>query len=230
MLKDGVRQCPRCGVQGYGIPYFKRGSHIGLLVGLSVFTQGIGGIVYYLSRRKHLICSGCGLGFEHARPPGTGATNQMVPMGAGQNAPAKQLPPSGIGRRVMGSAMAILGTILITAGIVAFEAAPIAVGSVIGLVGSTTFWWGWKALQDRKQAVIQGLNRQVLLLATERKGVLTVTDVAASLNLSLPAAEKILQGLDDGFRVRSDISREGVLYYEFPEVLHQQRLQAPDPA
>lgn len=130
----------------------------------------------------------------------------------------------------MGSAMAILATLLITTGIVAFEAVPIAVGSVIGLVGSTTFWWGWKALQERRQAVLQGLNRQVLLLATERQGVLTVTDVAASLNLSLPAAEKVLQSLDDGFRVRSDISKEGVLYYEFPEVLHQKRLRASDPA
>ena len=32
--------------------------------------------------------------------------------------------------------------------------------------------------------------------------------------------------MDDGFRVRSDISDEGVLYYEFPEVVHQKKLRS----
>ena len=35
-------------------------------------------------------------------------------------------------------------------------------------------------------------------------------------------------GMDDGFRVRSDISKEGVLFYEFPEVMHQKKLRAGD--
>jgi hypothetical protein len=30
--------------------------------------------------------------------------------------------------------------------------------------------------------------------------------------------------MDDGFRVRSEISDEGVLYYEFPEILHRKEL------
>ena len=44
------------------------------------------------------------------------------------------------------------------------------------------------------------------------------------MNLSLPAAENILTSMDDGFRVRSEISNEGVLYYEFPELLHRDQL------
>jgi hypothetical protein len=51
-----------------------------------------------------------------------------------------------------------------------------------------------------------------------------VTDVAAEMNLSLPAAEKILISMDDGFRVRSEISDDGVLFYEFPELLHRREL------
>jgi len=51
-----------------------------------------------------------------------------------------------------------------------------------------------------------------------------VTQVAADLNLAIPAAEKILNELDDGFRVRSEISAEGVIYYEFPELLHRKEL------
>ena len=71
---------------------------------------------------------------------------------------------------------------------------------------------------------MQGLQRKVLRLATAKGGTLTVTEVASDLNLSLPAAEKILMSMDDGFRVRSEISDEGVIYYEFPEVRHRPEL------
>ena len=53
----------------------------------------------------------------------------------------------------------------------------------------------------------------------------TVTEVAADMNISLPAAENILTSMDDGFRVRSEISKEGVLYYEFPELVHRRELK-----
>ena len=53
-----------------------------------------------------------------------------------------------------------------------------------------------------------------------------MTEVAADLNLALPDAEKILISLDDGFRVRSEISNDGVLFYEFPEILHRDQLDA----
>ena len=71
---------------------------------------------------------------------------------------------------------------------------------------------------------MQRLQQQVLRLATHRGGTLTVTEVASDMNLSLPAAEKVLVSMDDGFRVRSEISKDGVLYYEFPEVLHRGEL------
>ena len=61
----------------------------------------------------------------------------------------------------------------------------------------------------------------MLKLASHRGGTLTVTEVAADLDLSLPAAESVLIGMDDGFRVCSEITDEGVLIYEFPEVLHR---------
>ena len=51
-----------------------------------------------------------------------------------------------------------------------------------------------------------------------------MTEVASDLNLALPAAEKILESMDDGFRVRSDISPDGVLYYEFPEIVYRSEL------
>jgi hypothetical protein len=71
---------------------------------------------------------------------------------------------------------------------------------------------------------MHGIQRQILRLASARGGTLTVTEVAADLNISLPAAEKILTSMDDGFRVRSDISDEGVIYYGFPGLRHRKEL------
>ena len=141
-----------------------------------------------------------------------------------------RLPPSGIGRRILGAGIGILGALIITAGIAGGDGPPIVAGALMGMSGSGLFMWGWRALQERRQSVLQALNRKVLMLATRRGGVLTVTEVAAELDLSLEAAEKLMIAMDDGFRVRSDISNEGVLYYEFPEVVHQKKLRAGDSA
>jgi len=237
VAKRNVRQCPRCGHHSEGVPYFRKTGHLALLVGLSVFTYGIGGLVYYAARRRHRVCPNCGLGWEHSREPGDAQPLDTVldtPLRGGRTAalaPEPRLPPSGIGRRVLGAGMGILAAIIITAGIAGgVDGPPIVVGALMGMGGSGLFMWGWRALQERRQAVLQALNRRVLMLATRRGGMLTVTEVAAELDLSLEAAEKVLIGMDDGFRVRSDISDEGVLYYEFPEVVHQKKLRAGDSA
>jgi len=128
------------------------------------------------------------------------------------------MPSSGIKRRVAGVVLALVATLLVLIGFVEGELAALAVGGVMGAAGSLSYYWGWQGLESRRAAVLQGMQRRVLQLATVRGGTLTVTDVAAALDLSIPAAEKILTEMDDGFRVRSEISREGILYYEFPEV------------
>lgn len=220
----GVRRCPRCGYQGEGIPYFRKGTHIALLVGVSAFTYMFGGLIYWLARRKHLICPRCGLGWEHTSraltltgpEPGRHALEE-----AGVDEP---LPSGGVKRRILGTMMVLFATLLVVMGFVEFEAAAIAVGGVMGAAGSLAYYWGWRGQQERRKEVMQGLQRRVLRLATARGGTLTVTEVAAEMNLSIPAAEKILTAMDDGFRVRSEISKEGILYYEFPEVQHRKEL------
>lgn len=219
----GVRRCPRCSYQGEGIPYFRRGGHIGLLIGISVFTYGFGGLVYWLARRKHLICPRCGLGWENASRAlaltGPDAERTMA-----ADEPEERLPSSGVKRRVLGAALVLLGTALVLAGFLDWELAAVAVGSVVGAGGSMTFYWGWSGLQQRRKAISQRIQRKILRLATIKGGTLTVTEVAADLNLSLPAAEKVLTAMDDDFRVRSVISDEGVIFYEFPELLHRKEL------
>ena len=220
---SGVRRCPQCSYQGEGIPYFRRGGHVGLLVGVSVFTYGFGGLVYWLARRRHLICPRCGLGWENASRAlsvtGPEAERRIV-----EDEPEERLPGSGIKRRILGVSMVLLASILILVGFVEFEMAAVAVGSVFGAGGSLAYYWGWNGLQERRKAIMQRIQRKILRLASAKGGTLTVTQVATDLNLGIPAAEKILMSMDDDLRVRSVISDEGVIYYEFPELMHRKEL------
>lgn len=89
---------------------------------------------------------------------------------------------------------------------------------VLGLGGASSFAWGWKARQRRREAILREMQGQVLALARGRGGTLTVTDVASELELSLEGAERVLLSLDDGFRIRSDVTEEGLLVFDFPEI------------
>ncbi len=203
---------------------------MGLLIGVSLFTYGLGGLAYWLARRKHRICPQCGLGWENAAVlgPGQGRAPALAGVtGAGPQFGAdEELPRRGLARRVIGVGMVLAAALMISVGFVNFELAAVAVGSVLGAGGTGTIWWGLKARQDRRNALMTRLQGSVLLLATEKGGTLTVTEVAASLNLSLSAAEGVLEGMDDGLRVRSDVTNQGIIVYEFPEVRHHPRLES----
>ena len=219
----GVRRCPRCSYQGEGIPYFRRGAHVGLLLGVSWFTVGFGGLIYWLARRRHLICPGCGLGWENASGA-LAVTGPEPERRIVEDEPDERLPGSGIKRRILGVATVLLASVVILVGFVEFEMAAVAVGSVFGAGGSLAFYWGWSGLQERRKAIMQRIQHKILRLAAAKGGTLTVTEVAADLNLGIPAAEKILTSMDDDLRVRSVISDEGVIYYEFPELMHRKEL------
>jgi hypothetical protein len=230
---SSVRRCPRCGYWGGGVKYFSRLGHLAVLAGLSLFTYTIGGLTYWLVCRKRLVCPNCGFGWENSTrmleaPKGASSTTPTTVMTADAGAALMQsdevLPSKGLGRRVAGVGAILMATLMILIGIVEFEAAPIVVGGVLGMGGSLNFLWGWKALQERRKAVMRGLERRILKLARARGGALTVTDVAAELDLSLEAAEKLLNEMEDGFRIISDVTDAGIIVYEFPEVQHRPQL------
>ena len=203
------------------MPYFRRSGHVGLLI-VASFFYALPGIVYWLARRKHLICPRCALDWEHSS-----RALAVVPE-AGRHPieeePDEKLPSAGLKRRIAGATMVLGASLLVLMGFVEGAAEAVAFGSVMGGGGSMAFYWGWQSLQDRRRAITQGIQRKILRLASARGGTLTVTEVAADLNLALPSAERILTSMDDGFRVRSDISSEGVIYYEFPELRHRREL------
>lgn len=205
------------------MPYFRRAGHVGLLIAASMF-YALPGIVYWLARRKHLICPRCGLDWEHSSRA-LAVTGPEAERSVIEGEPDEPLPSAGLKRRILGAVMVMGASLLVLGGFIEWEMAMVAVGSVIGAGGSATFYWGWQGLQDRRRAIMQGLQRKILRLAAMKGGTLTVTEVAADLNLAIPAAENILTSMDDGFRVRSDISTEGVLYYEFPELIHRKELR-----
>jgi hypothetical protein len=198
-----------------------------MLAGIALFTYGFGGLVYWLARRKHLVCPRCGLGWEHASRVLT-LTGPEAERRAVEEQPDERLPRGGIKRRLLGIGMVLGGTLLLLGGVVGAEGGMVAAGSLIGGSGSLAFYWGWHDLQQRRKAIMQRIQRKILRLARAKGGTLTVTEVAADINLGLPAAEKILTSMDDGFRVRSEISNEGVIYYEFPELLHRKELSSGD--
>lgn len=227
-MTGSVRRCPRCGFRGDGIPYFRRPSHVALLAGVGLFTYGIGGVIYWMVKRNHLVCANCGLGWEHALlgRPREGAGEAMAMARLDASSPPPPLPRGGVFRRILGLGMAAVSVVLVTVGVASAEVGAVAAAGVLGLVGGGLFLWGQKGLQARRQAILTGLQQQVLLLASERGGTLTVTEVAAALSATMQAAERVLITMDDGFRVRSEITNEGIVLYEFPEL---QRLQPRNP-
>ncbi len=224
MRPTGLKTCPRCAYVGEGIDYFRRPGHIVLLVGVSLFTYGLGGLAYWLARRKHRVCPQCGLGWMHAGALGEGGGRPVHRIAGIAVESEEPLPRSGVGRQVIGVGMAALAAMMISVGFVEFVLPMVAVGSVIGAAGTATFWWGTKAKQELGRVLAARTQRRVLVLATEKGGVLTVTEVAASLNMSLDRAEELMNSMDDGFRVRSDVTEQGIIVYEFPEVLHRPSL------
>ena len=234
-MSTDIRSCPRCGHLGTGIRYFQRPGHVGLLLGLSAFTWGLGGVVYFAARRKHRICAECGLGWEKAHVPEAGFAGHPAFADPGGTNPGSRgdqvgfegnLPRRGVGRRVVGVGLVLFAALMVSIGVVELAGEAIAMGSVFGVTGATSIWWGLKAREDRRREIMTRLQRKVLLLATEKGGTLTVTEVAASLNMSLSAAEEVLDRMDDGLRVRSDVTDQGIIVYEFPELRHHPRLES----
>ncbi len=58
----------------------------------------------------------------------------------------------------------------------------------------------------------------IFRLAAQRGGEITVSEVVTELGLDPKEAEKILEAMTDGTRVRMEFDDKGTVYYEFPEL------------
>lgn len=222
-----VRVCPRCSFQGQSVPYFSRGAHIAAMVALVMLTgmvMGMGGLIYFMIKRNERICPKCGEGWgeEDSR-----SLELQTHAGSHVVEPALVVPGARRERASqMGSfMMAALAAILMIIGVANAEFAPFLIGAFSGAGGLALHMRARVEREARRDAIIAGLQLPVLKLAAERQGRLTVTDVAATMGWTLPRAEKVLNSLDDGVRVSSDVTDEGVIVYDFRE-LRQSPLRA----
>lgn len=217
-----IRACPRCDYRGAGIAYFSRGSHMAGLVAATIFTLpggfGAGGILYYLLRRHHLICPRCGVGWgDPAKVPSITDGQPVAP--STESTPVIAVNDSRE-RTMRGSSILVglLAVILITLGIGEAEFILIALGMVAALGGVGLHRGANLARERRREALLSALQLNVLRLAGERQGRLTVTEVATALAWPMRRAEKVLNSLDDGWRVNSIVTDEGLIVYEFREL------------
>lgn len=209
--------CPRCGYRGEGISYFSKGTHVAAVVGLTLITagmMGVGGLVYYLVRRDHVVCPRCGRGW------GKQGMVALVPASSGETMRMASPTPSagGSGKQTLSILMFLLAAVLVVIGIAASEIAPVFIASIAATAGIALHHSASIERQKRREALLSALQLPVLQLAGRKGGQLTVTEVAAELGWTMRRAEKVLQSMDDGLRVTSDVTDEGVIVYDFPEL------------
>ena len=211
-----VQVCPRCGYRGMSAGYYSRGGHVAALVVLSVMFLPAG-LLYLALRHNHKVCPACGLGWG---PHGSQAL-ALMPRGGGAvsmpNEPAIPVSESS-GKRGLAYALLIFAGLLITIGLANFEFAPVVFGMFAATGGGLLLKRAKSDREKRRDAIIQSLQLPVIQLAARKAGRLTVTDVATEMGWPMARAEKVLNSLDDGMRVMSDITDEGVIVYDFLEI------------
>ena len=84
--------------------------------------------------------------------------------------------------------------------------------------------FGWPAAaaaaDDRSEA--RRVNR-VFRLAYRLGGRLTVSDLVVDLDFGIEEAEQFLGQLVDSTRVTMEVQSDGLIYYEFPEIIARRR-------
>jgi hypothetical protein len=219
-LSMEVRSCPRCGFQGASQAYFSTPGHLVLLLALTLASGGPLGIIYFIMRANHRLCPSCGEGWGKG-----GQLALQSGAGAAHGAAMAQIPSDVSGmseggfKRGFSWVLFVFAAILLVAGLGEWEAVPVMFSMMFGGGG---FLLRRSANEDRmrrREAIIQSLQRPVLQLAAQRGGTLTVTEVASEFGWSIPRAEKVLQSLEDGYRVMGDVTPEGVIVYNFLELV-----------
>ncbi len=211
--------CPRCGYVGEGVSYFSKGSHIAGLVALGMISWLVFSLVYFLSFHNHTICPRCGKDWGHQR--------DYPRIGSGGVQPA--VVSSGRASVANGFSIALFlfAALMMVVAVGAGEVLPAMFGLAAAGGGAGLQTIARREREARRAALLSNLQLPVLALAAERRGRLTVTETAAALGWPLPRAEKVLNSLEDGLRVNSEVTEEGVIVYEFRELAHGGRTLPP---
>ncbi len=83
-------------------------------------------------------------------------------------------------------------------------------------------WHGWPgraAAPSRDGRTDERRVNRVFRLAYRLGGRLTVSDLVVDLDFSIDEAEQFLGQLVDSTRVTMEVQADGMIYYEFPEII-----------
>jgi predicted RNA-binding Zn-ribbon protein involved in translation (DUF1610 family) len=226
--------CPRCGFQGEGVAYFSQGGPIMAALFLALLTiplMGAAGLVYYLMRHDYRACPRCGSSWgkrsEHARFLSAGlALNEAAPQHTSTHEPEMREDARLL--RWASYLIFAFAAMLMLIGLGEGEPEAVIFGTLAAGGGALLWRKANSAREERREKLLMQLQQPVLRLASQRNGVLTVTDVAAALAWPMPRAEKVLNSLEDGLRVASSVTDEGVIVYEFRELMHAPRMNAAE--
>ena len=97
--------------------------------------------------------------------------------------------------------------------------------------GERFAWPGRSAVEPATGGRVDGrrVNR-VFRLAYRLGGRLTVSDLVVDLDFSIEEAEAFLGQLVDSTRVTMEVHDDGLIYYEFPEIIARRRRDDDNPA
>ena len=227
---DGAAVCPACGFRGQSVAYFSQAGPLAGAIILALLTlplMGAAGILFFALRHDHRVCPQCGENWgkraERALSLAGGAAPGALP---GASEPALPQAGGGMGLFILAGLLLFFGGMMGVVGLAEAEIVPFFFGLFTAGGGGLLVRQGRRAREERRRALLGALQQPVLRLAGERGGMLTVTEVASSLGWPLPRAEKVLESLEDGLRVASDVTDEGVIVYEFRELRHAPRVRA----
>ncbi len=77
-----------------------------------------------------------------------------------------------------------------------------------------------RQIRNRKPKNIEGV---IFNLAYTLKGKITLSDIIIETVLSMKEGEKIINQMVDGIRVRMEVDDQGLVVYEFPEIIARQK-------
>ena len=183
--------------------------------------HAIAGVV---RRSNAYVCAACGA----PRDVGPGQVILDAPVVAPAGRSSALIRGLGFGSGVLGA----LGAAVL------WGAVPGAPGAALALIvaagGALGLWTALRAAGSRERARAARETRvreqQILDLAEQEGGNLTVTTVARVLGVSMVEADAILTGMADGTRVTVDFDPDGVIHYVFRELSPSQvppRMRAP---
>jgi len=160
--------------------------------------------------------------------PGDGGSATSAPMRA--PVPATSTPAAVTAQRGASTASRIFGATLLACGVLAGAASAIfvpgiggvalaaALGGVLGGAGIFAMRAGAKGNADADAKVDTQRELALLDIAERHHGVLTVTDAARGLGISMEEADALLTRLADGSRVLAEITVDGRVEYVFREI------------